>query len=712
MAPRRRTPSVLQLEAAECGAAALAMVLGYHGRFVALDELRTLCGVSRDGSKASSVVRAARTFGLEARGMKAEPEHFATLDLPAIAFVNFNHFVVVEGIDGAHVWINDPASGRRRESRAAFSESFTGVALVFRRGPDFRPGDTRPSLAASLRGRFGPVRDALVYVVLVSLALVIPGVVLPVFSRIFIDYVLVRSLHDWLGPLLIGMALTAIVRFVLLQLERQTLLKTRMVMSVSTGNALMAKLLTLPISFFDQRYAGEIADRIRLNEALGELLTGRLAVAAVSLVSAAFFLVVMLFYSWGLTLAVLALALTNVAALVFSNRYLSEHYRKISIDQGKLAGARVAGLKDMETFKASGAEDMLFARWTGLSTVAQNGAQAAAAVTAWIAPVPALIGTLVTVAILVWGGFLVMGGQMTLGGLVGYQTLAASFIAPVAALAGFGAELHQIRNYTGRLDDILAQQPDARFARPDPPFDRRLPRGRVRLEDVEFGYAPLDPPLIETLSLDLRAGARIALVGASGSGKSTLGKLIAGLEHPRSGALLIDERPALDWPRAALAARLAYVRQDVMLFEGTIRENLTLWNPALPDADMIQAAKDAQIHELIASRPGGYDARVAESGGNFSGGEKQRLDIARALATNPAILVLDEATSALDPVSEHRVMDAIRRRGVTCVVIAHRLSTIRDCDEIIVLERGRVIERGDHHGLMAAGGAYAGLIEA
>lgn len=712
MAARHRTPSVLQLEATECGAAALAMVLGYHGRFVALDELRILCGVSRDGSKASSVLRAARTFGLETRGLKAEPEHFATFDLPAIAFVNFNHFVVVEGIDDAHVWINDPAAGRRRESRAAFSESFTGVALVFRPGPEFRPGDTRPSLAASLRGRFGPVQDALAFVVLVSLALVIPGVVLPVFSRIFIDYVLVRSLHDWLAPLLIGMALAALVRFALLQLERQTLVKTRMVMSIATGNALMAKLLTLPISFFDQRYSGEIADRIRLNEDLGELLTGRLAVAAVSLVSAAFFLVVMLFYHWGLTLAVLALALANVAALVLSNRYLSEHYRKMSIDQGKLAGARVAGLKDMETFKASGAEDMLFARWTGLSTLAQNGAQSAAAITAWITPVPALIGTLITVTILVGGGFLVMSGQMTLGGLVGYQTLAASFIAPVAALASFGAELHQIRNYTSRLDDVLAQRPDARFVHPDPPFDGRLPRGRIRLDAVAFGYAPLDPPLIEALSLDLRPGARVALVGASGSGKSTVGKLIAGLEHPSAGTVLIDERKAMDWPRAALAARLAYVRQDVVLFEGTIRQNLTLWNPATSDADMIQAAKDAQIHDLIASRSGGYDARVAEGGSNFSGGEKQRLEIARALATHPAILVLDEATSALDPISEHRVMEAIRRRGVTCVVIAHRLSTVRDCDEIIVLQRGEIVERGDHHGLMAAGGPYAGLLEA
>lgn len=708
---RRRTPTVLQLEAAECGAAALAIVLGHHGRFAPLDELRTLCGVSRDGSKASSVLRAARTFGLEARGLKAEPEHLAGLDLPAIAFVNFNHFVVVEAIDARHVWVNDPANGHRRETRAEFSESFTGVILVFRPGPDFRPGDTRPSLLPSVLDRIRQAGDALPFVALVALALVIPGIVLPVFSRIFVDYVLIRGLDDWLWPLLGGMALAAVARFGLLQLERQTLVKARQMMSLRTGEALMAKLMTLPISFFDQRFAGEIAGRLRLNEDLTDLLTGRLAHAGVSLVSAAFFLVVMLVYSWSLTLAVLVLALANVGTLFLSNHLLAEHHRKVSIDKGKLTSARVAGLKDMETFKATGAEDVLFARWTGLATAAQNGTQRAAAIAAWIAPAPALIGSLVTVAILVGGGLQVMSGQMTLGGLVGYQTLAASFIAPVTALASFGAELHQIRNATNRLDDILAQAPDARFARPEPDFDGRVPRGALRLEAVEFGYAPLDPPLIEGLTLDLRPGARIALVGASGSGKSTVGKLIAGLEHPRAGRVLVDGRATLDWPRSALAARLAYVRQGVMLFEGTIRENLTLWDRDVPEPEMIRAAKDAQIHEVIAARPGGYDATVAEAGGNFSGGERQRLDIARALATGPQVLVLDEATSALDPITEHRLMQAVRRRGVTCVVIAHRLSTIRDCDEIVVLEHGRVVERGDHETLMAAGGAYAGLLE-
>lgn len=709
---RVRTPSILQLEAAECGAASLAMILAYYGRFAPLDELRALCGVSRDGSKASSVLRAGRALGLTAKGMKAEPEHLAELPLPLIAFVNFNHFLVVEGVDDRWFYLNDPATGRRRESHAEFSDGFTGVVLTFEPGPEFETGDSRPSLVQSLMGRFERVRPALTFVFLTALALVIPGMMLPVFSRVFVDYVLIRNLDDWLMPLIIGMALTAVARFILLELQNEALLNARMHMSLDTGRELMAKLLRLPVSFFDQRFSGEVADRVRLNEQLAELLTGKLAQAAISLVTAAFFLILLLLYYWPLTIAVFLLALMNAAVLVASNAFLSERYRKISIDHGKLAGARVAGIKDMETFKASGAEDMLFARWTGLSTLVQNGQQAATRVSAWIAPVPALISALITVVVLVWGGFAVMAGEMTLGGLVGYQTLAASFVAPVAALAGFGAELQQVRSYTGRLDDVLHAAEDPRFDVADPAFDGRLPRGRLSLDGVSFGYAPLDPPLVDGLILDLTAGMRVALVGPSGSGKSTVGKLIAGLETPREGQVLIDGRGLTEWPRAALAARLAYVRQEVMLFEGTIRDNLTLWDVSLPEPDMIQAARDAQIHDVIAARPGGYDAAISEGGGNFSGGEKQRFEIARALALNPAILILDEATSALDPVNEHLVMEAVRRRGITCVLIAHRLSAIRDCDLIVVLENGKVVETGDHAALIASGGHYARLVEA
>lgn len=707
----RRTPSVLQLEAAECGAACLAMVLGHHGRFEPLDGLRALCGVSRDGAKASNILRAGRRFGLVGRGLRAEPAHLADLPAPMIAFVNFNHFVVIESADAAHVRINDPAAGRRRETIETFAEGFTGVVLTFEPGPDFAPGDARPSLPRALAARFAGFEAALGLVLLASLALVVPGIVLPVFARIFVDYVLVRGMSDWLPALLAGMALTAIARMALIALQTRTLTATRMAMMRASGAALMAQLLRLPVAFVEQRFAGEIADRLRLNESLVELLTGRLALACANLVAALFFLVMMAFYHWPLALGVLALALLNGAILAASSGVLSDRYRKLSIDRGKLMGARTAGLKDIETFKAGGAEDLLFARWMGLATAAVNGAQRAAALSAWIAPLPGLVAALGAALVLIGGSFAVLAGELSLGELVAFQTLAASFAAPVAALAGFGAELQQIRSYTHRLDDILNQPADPRCAAV-PAAVERLPRGGLRLEGVRFGYAPLDPPLIDGLDLSVRPGERIALVGASGSGKSTLGKIIAGLATPSAGACLIDGLRLADWPRAALAQRLAYVAQDVRLFDGSVRDNLTLWDPAIAERDMIRAARDACIHSVIAARPGSYDAPVGEGGRNWSGGERQRLEIARALATNPVLLVLDEATSALDPVTEMDVLDAIRRRGLTCIMIAHRLSAIRDCDQIVVMERGRIVECGTHRALVAGGGRYARLIEA
>lgn len=712
MSKRLRTPTILQLDAAECGAASLAMVLGYYGRHVPLDELRVLCGVSRDGSKASNIVRAGRHLGLDGKGLKAEPEHLKDQRFPLIAFVNFNHFLVVEWIDDKQASINDPANGRRRETFEEFSKAFTGVILTFEPNSEFKKGDERPSLLKSLARRLQSVKQALWFVFLTSLVLVIPGIAIPVFSRIFVDYILIRSLDGWLVPLLIGMAATAIARFGLLELEKHMLIQARLGMSLETGRSFMRKLLTLPISFFDQRFAGEIASRVQLNEALARLLTGRLAEAAVALVSTIFFGLTLLFYNWQLTIAVLFMALLNGAVLIFSNRMLSDSYRKLSIDLGKLSGARVAGLKDMETFKASGAEDMLFNRWTGLSIVSQNSEQRANAIKAWIEPLPILIGSLSTVIILIWGGYFVMAGGMTLGSLVGYQSLATSFIAPVIALASFGAEFQEVRANTARLDDVLGQKSDLRFSSELRPTETDIPDGSVELRGVNFGYSKLDAPMIKNLSLELRSGQRVALVGPSGSGKSTIGKLIAGLEHPNGGTILIGGRPILEWPRAVLAVRLAYVRQDVCLFEGTVRDNLTMWDDSIAEPDIIAAAKDARIHDVISARRGSYNAEIKESGNNFSGGEKQRIEIARALAANPSIVVLDEATSALDPVNEHLVMEAIRRRGATCIVIAHRLSAIRDCDEIIVLDRGQVVERGDHESLLRSDGYYSRLLTA
>ena len=709
---RARTDTVLQLEAAECGAASLAMILSHFGRRAPLEELRIACGVSRDGSKASSLLKAARAYGLEAKGLKAEPEHLRDLSFPMIAFVNFNHFLVVEGIKGGKVFLNDPAVGPRKVSLDEFDAMFTGVILTFKRGEAFQRGDTRPSVRRALRERLRGYETAVFFIFLASLALVVPGLIVPVFSRIFVDYVLVAGFKDWLAPLLIGMVVTALVRGLLTELQTQHLLKAEARLATDGSQSLLWRMLRLPIQFFSHRFAGEIANRLDLNDGLAKILTGELSRAALAMVTAILFFLLMLAYNVKLALVAGILTAINVILLALVSRQLADGWRKISLERGKVHATAVSGLQDIETFKAAGAEDTFFTRWAGLFGNVVNAEQRLGLPMLMLTAAPGLLQALSTAAILVIGGFEIMSGAMTLGMLVAFQTLAASFAAPVGTLTKVGTEIQQLQAFTARLSDIEHQPMDSRFdgeaahQRPD-----RLPLGAVRLDQVSFGYAPLEPPLIEGLDLSISPGARIALVGPSGSGKSTIGKIIAGLYQPRDGQLEIDGRPFSDWPAAAMAARLAYVDQDIVLFEGSVRENLCLWDSTVPEQDMIAAAQDAQIHEFIVARAGGYDSRIDEGGRNMSGGQRQRLDLARALARNPSIIVLDEATSALDPLTELEVMEAIRRRGATCVIVAHRLSAIRDCDEIIVLDRGRPVERGRHDDLMAQGGYYAGLIE-
>ncbi|MFK7857073.1 MAG: NHLP family bacteriocin export ABC transporter peptidase/permease/ATPase subunit [Granulosicoccus sp.] len=709
---RARTPSVLQLEATECGAACLAMVLGYFGRHEPLDELRNLCGVSRDGAKASSLLRAARTFGLDCKGLKAEPDALGSLPTPMIAFVNFNHFLVVEGIRDDSVFINDPANGHRRESMAEFAKGFTGVVLTFERGESFKPGDSRPSLARSLIARVRPFRMPLCFALLMSLLLVVPALLLPFLSQVFIDYVLVRSLSDWLQPLLIIMAAAAGVMAVFGLVRTLSLIDLGEAMQMQTSAGLMRHLMQLPISFFEQRHTGEIVDRVQLNESLVSLLTNDVIQMVLNLLLAVFFLIVMFSINTTLSLMVLLLATLNIVVLVFTTPMFSEQYRKMSIDAGKLNGAVVSGLKDIETFKATGAEDLLFTRWTGLRANVINSDQHIAGLNAWIQPVPNLLLGGMGLVTLIGGAHAAMSGQMTLGELIAFQALALSFTAPVVALAHFGSQLQELRSFTGRLDDTLQQSPDASLMAERPTQNDRLPGGWLVLDDVSFGYNPLEQPLINGLNLEILSGRRVALVGPSGSGKSTVGKLIGGLVSPVSGRILIDGEAHDTWARDVLASRLAYVQQDISLFAGTIRDNIRLWDNRIPDADVQAAARDAGIHEMITARPGGYGANVVEGASNLSGGERQRIEIARALATNPAVIILDEATSALDPTTELSVMEAIRRRGITCIVIAHRLSAIRDCDEILVLDNGIVVERGTHTTLMQSQGHYAGLLDA
>ena len=713
---RVRTPTLLQMEATECGAAALGSVLGYLGRFVSLAELRLACGVSRDGTKASNMLKAARQYGLNAKGLCVEPEGLRSLPLPVVVFWNFNHFVVVEGFRGDRVYLNDPAVGPRTVSAEEFDESFTGVVLAFEPGPDFRKGGQRRRLAAGLRTRLSGSEIALVYVVLVSLALVVPGLVIPTFTRVFVDEILVGGMQDWLMPLLLGMAMAAAMRAGLTGLQQHYLLRLETKLALSTSSQFFWHVLRLPMEFFTQRYGGEIGARVVINDRVAQLLSGRLATTAVSLVTLVFFAALMFHYDVVLTLVGIGVAVLNVAAMQYVARQRVDKSHRLLQESGKLVGTTMAGLQTIETLKATGAEADFFARWSGQFAKVINVRQALHVSTLFLSAVPSLLTGLNTVAILTVGTLRVMDGYLTIGMLVAFQSLMASFLGPVEDLVGMGGALQEAEGDMNRLDDVLRYEAD-----PALDSDGRSGAassaaaklsGHLELRHITFGYSRLAPPFITDLNLTLKPGARIALVGATGSGKSTVARIVCGLYKPWEGEILLGGRRRGLIPRSLLSNSLAMVDQDIFLFEGTIRDNLTLWDRGVPEHDLIQAAKDACIHEDVATRLGGYDGHVEEGGMNFSGGQRQRLEIARALVGNPTLLVLDEAASALDPLVEKAIDDRVRARGCACLVIAHRLSTTRDCDEIIVLDQGRVIQRGSHEELIHTDGPYRQLISA
>ena len=719
---RVKVPTVLQMEATECGAAALAMVLAHYDLWIPLEKLRAECGVNRDGSKASCVIRAARNRNCEADGYR-----WATNDIlnlmgddvfPLIIHWEFNHFVVLEGIKDSRAYLNDPAMGRRTVPLAEFRTSYTGVSLHIRPGKGFRKEGHRYNVFKDMAKKLFEDKWAALFIIVLELCAIIPGLASPVMSQIFLDDILTRKHPDWMTNFMLAMTVSFILSGILTWLRAVVLTKWQRKLTLSDSSSYFWHLLKLPMQFFHQRYAAEVAGRVGFNESIAGVLSGPAATAVLDLFVAIFYLLLLLQYNVTLTLVGIAFSSVEIILFFAMRRHLTDLNMRIQQDSGKAYGVAMNGLRMIETIKANGDESDFFTKWAGYQAKVLSASQETALWAMSVKLLPTLLSGINGALIMTLGGFSIMEGAMTAGMFMAFQHLMGSFTAPVNALVGLGSTLQTTEMQMQRLNDVRRYEVDSlNFPAPEEEAEkeRQFPQDRLSgdfsLQDVSFGYSPLEKPLLEHFDLHARPGEWIAVVGASGSGKSTLAKIVTGLYEEWCGTLAFDGVPRRKLPRQAIQSSLASVDQDIFLITGSVAENIALFDSTVAKSDIIQAAKDACIHEDILKLDGGYEHQVAEGGVNFSGGQRQRLEIARALAVNPSILVLDEATSALDPITEKQVLANIRHRGCTCLVVAHRLSTIRDCDEIIVLERGKVAERGVHRKMIRHDGPYKRPIE-
>lgn len=702
---RKPVPTILQIEQTECGVACLAMIMASYGMHVGLERLREMAGVSRDGTRASNLLKAARNVGLVAKGFRKEPEQLHEVPWPAILHWNFNHFVVLEGLTSNFAYLNDPATGRRKVPLDEVREAFTGVVIACEPGADFKPSGAPPSVLASLAERLAGTRAILPQIIVASALLVVPGVALPVLSRVFVDDILTTRQADWIIPFTLLLAACTLVQSALVLFQQTLLARLEARLAFLPAAKMLWHMLRLPMNFYTQRHPGELANRLDANEKLATLLSGEFATSIFNLMSMIAYATVMLLLDPLLAIALILLQSVYFLTLSVSNRLQARNARLQTAQSGKLIAATVGAIRAIETIKASATEREAFQRWAGHQARLLSLRSSHGTVEALIGIVPGLLSALSAATVLGLGGLRVMDGAISLGTLIAFQALAVSFYTPIASLVQLAGQIQMVKADIDRADDLM-RAPAASFVAQD-----IAPTGfEMRAENLVFGYSPLDAPFINGFSLSLRPGARVALVGGSGSGKSTVGRLLAGLFTPWSGTISIGGIPLNELDPARRATLCGYVDQEIFLFEGTVQDNLSLWDPGVSDARLMRALSDAAILDDIVMRKGQLSSLVNEGGSNFSGGQRQRLEIGRVLAAEPSIVILDEATSALDPATEKLIDDNLRARGCTTIIIAHRLSTIRDCDEIIVMKDGRIVERGDHETLMSAAGEYAALI--
>lgn len=709
---RKKTPTVIQMEQVECGAAALTIVLGYYGRYVPLEEMRVACGVSRDGSNALKMIEAAKSYGLEGKGLKLGVAELEVLEEPAILLWDFSHFVVLEGFGKGEVYINNPSIGPTEVSLGEFEKAYAGIAITFEKMESFQEGGSPPSFLKSIWQRVEKIPKSLSFLLLTGLCLLVPGFAMPALLTMFIDVYFGQGNLPWKWEFMGAVLATAVFSGVMIGTQQYVLNRLKTQLSITFSSNFLWHLLHLPLRFYTQRHPAEVSYRTSLNEMVADVLTGPMISTAISALLVIFYGLLMFNYDAVIASIALLSAFINLASMQFVFRSRETAYARLQQDISQQISTSIGGLQYIETIKAKGSEETFFQKWAHFFTKALNSRQEIGKKDVLLTALPPFFQFATLALLLGIGSFRILEGSLSIGKLMALQLLLTNFLQPINRFIGFTSLLQTTKVNIDRLDDVLKNEIDPMHAlRSIEKSDKLKLEGKLEFRNVTFRYSPFGVDVIRDLSFVLEPGQRIAFVGPVGSGKSTVAKLALGLYDPTSGQILYDGMPIEKIPNELFRNSVAGVDQEIFLFAGSIRDNLCFWNSKVPDEALVEAAKDAEIHEEILLRSGGYDALLIEEGKNLSGGQRQRLEIARALLYHPALVILDEATSALDSTTEKAVSNHLERRGCSMVIVAHRLSTIQDCDQIIVLEQGEVAQRGTHEELKKIPGIYQELVE-
>ncbi len=710
----KKVPVILQMEALECGAASLAMILAYYKKYVSLEKLRLDCNVSRDGSTAKYIILAAKHNNMNAKGFRMSVDKLKKeTELPVIIHWNFNHFVVLCGFNKDNAIINDPAQGCVSIDMEEFDCSFTGIVLKFSPSENFLPSGKPKNIMAFIRKRIKGNKKALSIIVFIGFILSVLDIVKSVFYKIFTDNILLGNAAELLKPVLIGMFIVLIAKFLALSLERVCLLKLKAKMCIGSSSIFMWHILRLPIEFFSQRFAGDIASRQQSNNDIAEMFCYCFAPAILNILMIFIYIPMILYYDFALAAIGILAAFVDIFIIKTASAKSENDAKTMQRDKGKLSGITVSAVSMIETIKSSGAEFGLFEKIAGYRAKYNNSLLHLRKRNMFTSIVPEILSGVTKGAVLIVGTYYILSGKFTVGSLMAFQGFMNSFLSPINSVTETIQNIREMSGDIERIEDVMAYPTDASenvFLSENNSKNYKKLSGKLEIKKLCFAYSPLAPNLIENFSLKAEKGKTIALVGGSGSGKSTIAKIVSGLYTPRSGEILFDGVSIKDIDRYVFKGSVAVVDQNISLFEGTIKDNITMWDNTISEETIISACKNACIHNDIMSLLDGYEYIIKEGGSNFSGGQRQRLEIARAFAVNPSIIILDEATSALDPITEKLIIDSVKRQKITCLIIAHRLSTIRDADEIIMLSNGVEVERGNHKELMKKNGKYAELI--